>query len=71
MWGSDCSTPCAVNCTDEHCYPGNGRCVWDCKIGQDGDMCEKRKLKFIFLNGMYHAYKHSIMQGPEINTVHL
>ena len=43
-WGSDCSTPCPINCTDGHCYPGNGSCFWDCKIGQDGDMCEKRKL---------------------------
>lgn len=44
--GGECSTPCPVNCIDNHCYPGNGSCVWGCKIGQDGDMCDRRK--FIF-----------------------
>ena len=41
-WSGDCSTPCPVNCTDGHCYPGNGKCMLGCKIGQDGDMCDKR-----------------------------
>ncbi|XP_052080668.1 plexin-B1-like isoform X9 [Mytilus californianus] len=30
FWGSNCSTPCSKDCIDQHCYPGNGSCVWGC-----------------------------------------
>ncbi|CAC5383463.1 PLXNA [Mytilus coruscus] len=30
FWGSNCSKSCSENCIDQHCYPGNGSCVWGC-----------------------------------------
>ncbi|XP_076112616.1 plexin-B3-like [Mytilus galloprovincialis] len=30
FWGSNCSTSCSGSCIDQHCYPGNGSCVFGC-----------------------------------------
>ncbi|CAC5409011.1 unnamed protein product [Mytilus coruscus] len=29
-WGTNCTTDCPGECTDRHCYPENGSCVWGC-----------------------------------------
>ncbi|VDI11984.1 Hypothetical predicted protein [Mytilus galloprovincialis] len=29
-WGTNCSYACQPKCIDQHCYPGNGSCVWGC-----------------------------------------
>lgn len=31
MWGSNCSISCAENCIEQHCYPGNGSCIFGCR----------------------------------------
>ncbi|XP_052080748.1 plexin-B2-like isoform X2 [Mytilus californianus] len=28
FWGSNCNISCAVNCREQHCFPGNGSCVF-------------------------------------------
>ncbi|VDI41654.1 Hypothetical predicted protein, partial [Mytilus galloprovincialis] len=29
-WGLNCTNACPANCLDNHCYPGNGSCIWGC-----------------------------------------
>lgn len=29
-WGSNCTDTCSSKCIDQHCYPGDGFCVWGC-----------------------------------------
>jgi len=33
--GEDCNQQCSLKCTDQHCYPGNGSCVWGCNCLRD------------------------------------
>lgn len=28
FWGSDCEISCPESCIEQHCYPGNGSCVF-------------------------------------------
>ncbi|CAC5379809.1 unnamed protein product [Mytilus coruscus] len=41
-WGVDCTNQCPTYCIDEHCYPGNGSCIWGCKSSNCRDFkCDK------------------------------
>ncbi|XP_052104992.1 uncharacterized protein LOC127738022 [Mytilus californianus] len=31
-WGSNCINSCTETCIDQHCYPGNGSCIWGYNI---------------------------------------
>lgn len=42
--GSDCSIPCPVHCIDQHCFPGNGSCVWGCTRGLRGPTCDESNI---------------------------
>ncbi|XP_052080598.1 plexin-B1-like [Mytilus californianus] len=45
LWGRNCTQPCSENCIENHCYPGNGSCVWGCKdINCLNDVCDKDTL---------------------------
>ncbi|VDI43322.1 Hypothetical predicted protein [Mytilus galloprovincialis] len=28
FWGNNCDIPCAESCAGQHCFPGNGSCIW-------------------------------------------
>ncbi|VDH92722.1 Hypothetical predicted protein [Mytilus galloprovincialis] len=30
FWGSNCEKVCSEYCTERHCYPGNGSCIFGC-----------------------------------------
>ncbi|CAC5384280.1 unnamed protein product [Mytilus coruscus] len=30
FWGINCDISCAKHCIEQHCYPGNGSCIWGC-----------------------------------------
>ncbi|VDH90184.1 receptor-type tyrosine-protein phosphatase A [Mytilus galloprovincialis] len=42
FWGRDCASNCSKRCIDQHCYPGNGSCVWGCNTKHClNDLCNK------------------------------
>ncbi|CAG2233769.1 unnamed protein product [Mytilus edulis] len=41
-WGVNCTNACPANCLDNHCYPGNGSCIWGCDSRNClQDMCDR------------------------------
>ncbi|XP_063443560.1 uncharacterized protein LOC134724463 isoform X1 [Mytilus trossulus] len=42
FWGSNCEKVCSEYCTERHCYPGNGSCIFGCKTDYClNDNCNK------------------------------
>ncbi|CAG2203346.1 unnamed protein product [Mytilus edulis] len=45
FWGSNCTRLCPESCIHQHCYPGNGSCIWGCKDENClNDVCDKDTL---------------------------
>ncbi|XP_052080402.1 uncharacterized protein LOC127718421 [Mytilus californianus] len=41
-WGTNCSDACPPKCTNQHCYPANGSCVWGCDLQNClNNICDK------------------------------
>ena len=42
FWGNNCEKVCSSNCVDQHCYPGNGSCIFGCNSDYClNDICNK------------------------------
>ncbi|CAG2215468.1 unnamed protein product [Mytilus edulis] len=41
FWGPNCTKSCKETCIDQHCYPGNGLCVWGCNTKHCLNRCDK------------------------------
>ncbi|CAC5388871.1 Tyrosine-protein phosphatase 2,Tyrosine-protein phosphatase corkscrew,Tyrosine-protein phosphatase non-receptor type 6 [Mytilus coruscus] len=74
-WGRNCENVCAVNCIEQHCYPGNGSCVWGCNpknclndiCNKDTAVCTdgcKKRRTGSYCNEYNVAYHGSVFQYP-------
>ncbi|XP_063443549.1 multiple epidermal growth factor-like domains protein 10 [Mytilus trossulus] len=75
FWGSNCEKVCSEYCIENHCYPGNGSCIFGCKTenclndifhkftGVCTDGCKERRTGD-YCNKYNLAYDSSVLINP-------
>lgn len=81
FWGKNCSQSCSKHCINQHCFPGNGSCVWGCecpgicnalcldgcKENRTGLSCNKCKQFHINYFSIYYNALMQVVLGVQIN----